>query len=154
MSRGLRWQPTSVKSLVKWHDPDGYPVSFVIRGNHEDPNGNPVPYERMTQRSKGLDPTALRYKRWKIYVLQCWTLQLRRNFPCDPDGYYRLDAKCFFVGHRHADPDNVRKGIQDALFVFGDKRVTGSVDFDYVEAGPRVEVRVDKLGGSHERTAG
>jgi len=140
-----RWHPHQVKKLGQLQDANKYPVHFVIRGNHEDPNGNAVPYERMTQRSKIMDPRALRYKNWKLFVLQCYTQQTRQGFPCEPDGYYRLDVRCFFVGENHADPENVRKGIQDALFVYGDKHIFGMIHpVEHVEF-PCVEVTIDKL---------
>lgn len=143
-----RWQPHQVKGLAQLQDLNRYPLSFVIKGNHEDPMGNAVPYERMTQRSKRTDPRALRYKAWKVYVLQCFTQQTRRAFPCQPDGAYKLDVKCFFVGENHADAENVRKGIQDSLFVYGDKHVFGTIyPVQHVEEMPRVEVTIDWLFG-------
>jgi hypothetical protein len=145
MRNGRRWQPHQVRGLAQLQDLNRYPVSFVICGNHEDPKGNAVPYTRMTQRSKHVDPAALRYEAWKLHVVQCFTMQTRQGFPCDGDGHYRLDVKCFFLGENHADPENVRKGIQDALFVYGDKHVIGSVDMEHVKDTPRVEVVVDKL---------
>jgi len=145
MRSGRRWQPNQVKRILQQRDLNAYPVSFVIHGNHEDPNGNAVPYERMTQRSKREDLRALRYQNWKRHVLSCFSVQSRQGIPCESDGHYRLDVKCFFLGENHADPENVRKGIQDALFVYGDKHVTGSVDLEHVTETPRVEVVVDKL---------
>lgn len=145
MRNGRRWQSNQIKGLAQLPDVNRYPVSFVIKGNHEDPNGNAVPYQRMTQRSKYKDPAALRYLCWKIYVLQAWQTQVRQPFPCEADGYYRLDVVCFFLGERHADPENVRKGIQDALFPRGDKHVKGLVDFGHVKSAARVHVTVDRL---------
>jgi len=154
MRHGHRWQPHQVRGLAQLQDLNRYPISFAVRGNHEDPNGNAVPYERMTQRSKRTDYRALRYLAWKVFVLQSFIEQTRQGCPCAPDGYYRLDVKCFFIGEGHADPENVRKGIQDALFVYGDKHVIGSVDLEHVKEAPRVEVVVDKLwcggGATHE----
>jgi len=55
-------------------------------------------------------------------------------------------VKCFFVGEGHGDPENVRKGIQDALFAYGDKHVIGNIEpIEHVTHGPRVEVRIDWL---------
>jgi hypothetical protein len=145
MRNGLRWQPSQMKGLKHLVDLNPYPVSFVIKGNHEDPNGNAVPYERMTQRSKRTDSRALRYQAWKVYMLQCFTEQTRHGFPCEPNGGYRLDVKCYFVGEGHADPENVRKGIQDAMFPYGDKHVTGKVEMEHVASFARVEVAIDRL---------
>src|SRR5882724_7772590 len=105
MSRGLCWRaswaPPRIRKLV---DSGRYPVSFVIPGNQHDINGNAPSYDRMTQRSKHVDPADQRYKAWKFYVIQCWSLQTRQGLPCETDSRYRLDVKCFFVGARHADP--------------------------------------------------
>jgi hypothetical protein len=129
-----------------FEDLNRYPIMFEIRGAHDDPKANAVPYERMTRRSKYKDPRALRYKAWKIYVLKCFSEQTRQAFPCEPDGQYRLDVKCFFVGENHADPENVRKGIQDALFAYGDKHVFGLIyPVKHVEENPRVEVIIDHV---------
>lgn len=43
--------------------------------------------------------------------------------------------------NRHPDPENVRKGIQDALFS-EDNKIAGSVDFGYDPGNPRVEVEI------------
>lgn len=39
-----------------------------------------------------------------------------------------------FTGKNHGDPDNIQKGIVDALFLY-DKYVAGSYDFDYSSDG-------------------
>jgi hypothetical protein len=145
MSWGGRWLPHQMRRL-KLEDGNRYPISFTIRGAHDDPAGNAVPYERMTQRSKRKDPRALRYKAWKLFVLKTFSEQTRMAFPCEADGCYRLDVKCFFVGENHADPENVRKGIQDALFAYGDKHVFGMTHLvEHVPHHPRVEVTIDHV---------
>jgi hypothetical protein len=137
--------PHQLRTL-KLTDNNRYPISFVIRGAHDDPAGNAVPYERATQRSKYTDPRYLRYKDWKVFVLKCFSEQTRMAFPCEPDGHYRLDVKCFFVGENHADLENVRKGIQDALFAYGDKHVFGFIHpVEHVDSRPRVEVTIDYM---------
>jgi hypothetical protein len=154
MPKSGRWQPHQVRALtLGWErslsaqlDPNHYPVSFVIRGNHEDPNGNAVPYERTTQRSKHVDLRVKRYKDWKLFVQQTFSAQTHHGFPCHPDGFYRLDIRCFLTGERHGDGENIRKGIQDALFIYGDKHVFGTIyPIYHVEHSPRVEVVIDKL---------
>jgi hypothetical protein len=107
----------------------------------------------MTRRSKYKDPRALRYKAWKVYVLKCFSEQTRQAFPCEPDGHYRLDVACYFVGENHADPENVRKGIQDALFAYGDKHVFGLIyPVEHVEENPRVEVIIDHVTKAKQMT--
>jgi hypothetical protein len=91
-------------------------TSIEIAGNRPDPNGNAVAYERMTQRSKWKDPAARRYlpgkNSFKITgSCRPASLCLRKRTATT-----RLDVICYFKGERHADPENVRKGIQDAIF--------------------------------------
>lgn len=103
---------------------------FEIRGNQENPKGNPIPYHRTTTRAKWIDPAAKRYAAWKKFVQQ-HALEAGLNIgKLKKNGYYRLDVTCFFVGENHGDPDNCRKAIQDSLFeIAGDKHVWGLVVF-------------------------
>lgn len=114
-------------------DPNRYPITLRIEGNHEDPHGNAVPYYRMTQSSKYFDPQAKRYLAWQEFVRQQWQIQIGKPLPSERNGFYGLDVTCMFIRSAegrcaHADPENVRKGIQDALFGCGDQHVYGSVD--------------------------
>lgn len=110
-------------------------VVFFIAGNHEDPkNGNPIGYYRMTQRSKHVDPAAKRYQAWQRYVQQLALEAGLRFAKLQKNGTYELNVICWFKDQpgtcRHADPENVRKGIQDALFQgAGDQHVWGMVMF-------------------------
>jgi len=127
-----------------------YPESYelTIRGNQEDPKyGNPIPYCRMTQRSKFKSKTAKRYLAWKEYVQECWLEAFGKgsNFPSG--GCYRLNVDCYFRSENHGDPENVRKGIQDALFA-DDKHVWGTVRF-YHGRIPGVTIWVDEDLHSH-----
>jgi hypothetical protein len=118
-------------------------LTVEISGNHEDPHGNPVAYERMTQKSKWKDPAALRYLAWKQFVQLSWIQQTRPHLPDKKNGHYRLDVVCYVQGERHADPENIRKGIQDALFqVSGDKHVTGLVELFHVARDPKVSITI------------
>lgn len=103
---------------------------FEIHGNQENPKGNPIPYHRTTQRAKWRDPAARRYAAWKKFVQQ-HALEAGLNIgKLEKNGNYRLDVVCGFIGENHGDPENVRKGIQDALFeIAGDKHVWGFVGF-------------------------
>lgn len=145
---GQRWQSKDAAKFVATKDSCQFPVTFMIEGSIDDTEGNPVPYERMTQRGKFKDPRDARYLAWLTYVRQCWMVQVGQELPQERDGHYRLDVHCYFAGERHADPDNVRKGIQDALFGgCGDKHVTGEVTCQHVTRSPHVTVCVDKLTG-------
>ncbi len=58
----------------------------------------------------------------------------------------RVDVHCYFASGTHADPENVRKGIVDALFPGGDKHVYGYHHHPlYDPADPRVVVEVVAL---------
>jgi hypothetical protein len=114
-----------------------------ISGNQDDPQGNPIPYERMTQRGKFIRRDAKRYLAWIEFVQQHWLEQAGCPLPDKRGGEYKLDVFCAFKGERHADPDNIRKGIQDAIFKnAGDKHVYGAVRFGHVLANPFVEFTV------------
>jgi hypothetical protein len=47
----------------------------------------------------------------------------------------------YFRNRKHPDPENVRKGIQDAVFR-KDNLVAGNVDFGYDAMNPRVEIEI------------
>jgi Holliday junction resolvase RusA-like endonuclease len=151
IGKGSRWRPRQVAKLVQLVDDAAFPVSFTIAGNHEDPaGGNPIPYTRMTQRSAHVSRSAIRYRHWKRYVVECYCAQVRKSPPQVANGHYRLDCKVYFlaplVGRQcgHADPENVRKGIQDALFAMGDQHVIGTVEMKHIDEKPRVEVVIYK----------
>ncbi len=91
---------------------------LTLLGNQEDPEGNPIPYFRQTQRStwtKG----ARRYNAWKGFVQEEFCkkfdgVRLGKPIPGIPRG--RLSVDIEFRGEQHGDPDNVAKGLLDALF--------------------------------------
>lgn len=93
--------------------------------------------------TKGARPNYARmneYHDWKDHV--------RANVPGElpsatKEQPVRLDVYCYFASGTHADPENVRKGIVDALFPGGDKFVFGYHHFpQYDPQNPRVEVEV------------
>ena len=94
-------------------------AEFLLIGNQKDRAGNPIPYHRATQGSFW-DPAAKRYKAWKDFVREQYWLQVKKkinnNKPFGKDfrGTVMLIIK--FKGENHADPDNIVKGILDALF--------------------------------------
>lgn len=94
-------------------------IQFILTGNQEDMVGNPIPYHRTTQRSywnKG----SRRYQSWKTFVRQQYWLQTKKRIsddkPFDKSFCGRLEITIEFRGENHADPDNIVKGIADALF--------------------------------------
>lgn len=124
--------------------------------------GTPVPYLRMTQGEARLAKIPLhrvrphmrekhrrirRYFDWKEYVCACALGKKYNPAPKadrkDPRarGKTYLNVVVYFGTGVHGDPENVRKGIQDALFE-DDKYVAGSVDFGYDPGNPRCEVEI------------
>ncbi len=112
--------------------------------------GEPIPYLRMTQGEVALlkkSPYRLsdrqfkkvqairRYFAYRDYVC----LMAGRGYPAKALKKVYLDVFIYFTNGKHGDPDNVRKGIQDALFA-RDSRVAGAVDFDFDSENPRCEV--------------
>ncbi len=113
-------------------------LSFTVHGNQQNPKGNPLGYHRTTQASKW-GKAHQKYVAWKSYVQQAF------NFQCvyvasktsmafqpiclEPGQKAYLDIMIHYANDLRSDPDNVQKGIADALFV-NDKNVAGSYDFD------------------------
>lgn len=139
-----------------------FPLIFTIDGNNHDRQGNPVPYTRTTRRAKFVAGPAIRYSQWKKFVQK---VAMVAGFPfgkLEHNGMYRLDVHCRLLAGNHGDPENIRKGIQDALFFDerlkykhdelggGDKHVWGTVTFQHVapSEGPGVVIFVsDELPG-------
>ncbi len=134
-------------------------LNFEIEGNQEKNTGNPVPYVRSTQ--KGFwKANVRRYEAWKRYVVAKYLLNMERHNtaeglpirlnwktsglqkPIDLDGRKAyMHMLIHWNGEKHGDPDNVWKGIADALFV-NDKRVAGSFDYTDSRGGGKVEVQI------------
>lgn len=115
--------------------------------------GDAVPYQRMTQgqvklmripdakiSAQGMKQKMRirRYLEWKDWV-NGHTFKM--NFPRSPKIKVFLNVVVFFKNKAHADPENIRKGIQDAIFE-NDKMVAGSVDFGYDPDNPRCEIEI------------
>lgn len=119
-------------------------IEFIITGNQEHPEGNPIPYTRLTQGTTWTDK-ALRYGAWKTYVVQQFERAAKiQGFPLALDDQQavkemirtgrpakpinlekklaRMDIRIEWANGAHADADNIFKGILDALFV-NDKNV-------------------------------
>lgn len=102
--------------------------------------------------TQGATPNRTRlseYHTWKDHVRLHAPPPLLRLRPVDEASRVRLDVVCYFATRTHADPENVRKGIVDALFPRGDKWVYGSHDHPHYDpAHPRVEVTVTVFAGT------
>lgn len=124
-------------------------IIFKIKGNQENPEGNPIPYLRTTQASQWTDK-AVRYQEWKSYVVGEYIKALekmpRRN---ELEEYHNLSKlkpivntgkkiimslRITWANKAHADCDNVFKGIADALFI-NDKYLVGDFDYEYGDKG-------------------
>jgi Holliday junction resolvase RusA-like endonuclease len=128
-------------------------IKLSVVGNQEDKRGNPIPYHRTTQGSKW-NPSHKRYLSWKNHVtrslpadneecgrlIQRWaTGRARKPIPDSPHG--KVTAKIYFGKETHADPDNVIKGILDALFE-NDKEIDVHTSHSCGNPEPKVEVSI------------
>lgn len=107
---------------------------------------NPVPYKRTTTRQKYKDPDYQKYYMWKNIVISRFALTYKKMPPMilKKDQKYYVDVMIYFKNKKHGDPDNIAKGINDAIFVkpLSDKYVAGSYDFAYDKENPRVEIKI------------
>lgn len=116
-------------------------IIFAIKGNHQDPTGNPFPKLKMTGK-QSWTPKAQAYVMWKRYVqselikrLRVDDPELARDFdrniiscgkPIVIDNLEaRMDLEISFKNGMHGDPENIFGSIADALF-FNDKNLYGS----------------------------
>ena len=115
--------------------------------------GDAVPCLRITQGQlklmripdARLDPDGLKIKKriraylaYKDLVFQC---SMGQAIDRAPRKKVFMDVMIYFSTGRHGDPENIRKGIQDAIYT-QDRMVAGSVDFDLDLMNPRVEVEI------------
>ncbi|MFB9995138.1 RusA family crossover junction endodeoxyribonuclease [Deinococcus oregonensis] len=95
--------------------------------------------------TKGKTPNWTRlneYNAWKDYVRESVSGPLPAPTQAAP---VRVDVWCYFQNGTHNDPENVRKGIVDALFPAGDKYVYGYHHFPQYDAkNPRVELSISQ----------
>jgi len=121
-------------------------VKFTIYGNQEDIKGNPLGYHRTTQGSYW-NPSSRRYYAWKQHVIDAYCeatgvqcLEGEKPIISSKNKIY-LNTMTYFANDSRSDPDNVQKGVADALFK-NDKYVAGSYDFAFDKENPRVEVEI------------
>jgi hypothetical protein len=115
--------------------------------------GDPVPYLRMTQGQvrlmripdARLRPDGLKIKtRIRAYLEYkdlVFKYSMGQSVNRAPRVKVFMDVMIYFSTGRHGDPENIRKGIQDAIYT-QDRMVAGSVDFDLDLMNPRVEVEI------------
>lgn len=119
-------------------------VQFTIKGNQEDPLGNPMAYFRTTQGSQ-FTKGAKRYHAWGDYVRAqlidaLARMKDRREYaehfdfskkkPIKASSLkQKMTLRIFFKDKTHADSDNIFKGIADALFM--NDKYLASDGFDY-----------------------
>lgn len=130
-------------------------IQFTIKGNQDDYEGNPLPYLRVVGRALWL-PAAKKYHAWKGYIRKSFFAGYPEFVMCDGKRLLiddqplstkasekaRMDIKIFWKNGAHADPDNVFKGIADALFK-NDKFLDGSFESYYSpEEIGKVEVTI------------
>lgn len=132
-------------------------IVFKIRGNQENPVGNPIPYFRSTQGSQ-FSKGAKRYNAWKDYVRANYLDATRPNKPIKREDFGdfhdilqrkpiggivmgRVTAEIYFGGEGHADPDNIVKGILDALFA-NDKHIDVETKHSCRNKNPHVVVTI------------
>ena len=109
---------------------------FIIEGNQEKPDGNPIPKIKKTK-GQQWSPQAQRYAAWKNYVQHCFWLSygigsamLERKWklgekPIGGVPKATMNLKIYWANEAHADPESVFGSIADALFE-NDKHLNGS----------------------------
>ena len=108
--------------------------------------GNAVPYtsqahERRGSRKSGQVKRYRDYKKWLARILYYERHLEKCNLEPDKDNKVYLYVHIYFSNHRHGDPENIRKAIQDAIYK-QDKYVAGCVDFGYDRDNPRVVITI------------
>jgi hypothetical protein len=136
-------------------------ISFTIKGNQENPNGNPLPKNRKTYRQQWTTE-ARRYQEYHEYVRGIFLgalleskkishKQFRDLYYCS-GGRKPIDSKKIkgrmkifitWADETHGDPENIFGAIADALFV-NDKYLAVVADFDPIPKGKgRVDVEIE-----------
>ena len=123
-------------------------LTFIIRGNQEDPEGNPIGYHRTTQGSYWNEGSR-RYYAWKEYVVAAFERGTRRTpkegkpLALKKGEKAQVAIKVYWKNGAHADLENIVKGVLDSLFE-NDKCVNGiKATCEPAEDGKgRVEVEI------------
>jgi len=129
-------------------------MKFTVRGQ-------PVPYTRTTQRAKFVSERWKKYADYKNTVVTAFLAALidKKEWRKVLNNYYKsgkliktkrklyVEVIMYFKDKGHGDPDNIFKGVLDALFVT-DKYVAGKFDFFYDADNPRLEITIN---GWHDK---
>ena len=107
---------------------------------------NPTPYKRTTQRQKFVDENYKKYVAYKNLIIA----EFVKKYKClphkllKPKTKYYVNVTAYYKDLKHADTDNVAKGVNDALFSkpLSDKYIAGSYDYFYDKVNPRLEIQV------------
>jgi hypothetical protein len=135
---------------------------FEVKGNPENPGGNPLPKLHTTRRQFWLEKSK-RYTAWKDYVVGSLFKALGDSEEAKPlalnlavkgkpldigDGKASMKILIHFGNRHHGDPENIFGSIADALFV-NDKHLVGSFDYVYSTGQGRVEIEISLLGNAY-----
>ena len=143
---------------------------FVIYGNQENKDGNPIPKIRKTGR-QSWTPEVQRYAEWKKFVAAEFIAWLEKRDPGDeymiamkqnifngkkpiwgmPDA--KMNIVITFADERHGDPESIFGSIADALFE-NDKHLSGMMDFEHGENGKveiYIEIEYEKKAGKRRK---
>jgi len=109
---------------------------------------NPVPYKRTTQRQKYVDINYQRYLDYKALIIAEFA-RVTKSVPWQilyRNKKYHVETMAFFKDKKHADMSNIHKGVEDAIFAspLNDKYCSGSFDYCYDKANPRLHVTISE----------
>lgn len=120
-------------------------ISFTVFSKN-----NPVPYKRTTQKQKFVDESYKKYQAYKVEIIKAFVKETD-SIPSEVLSKYKkyyVDIVAYYKDKKHADTDNVAKGVNDAIFAkpLSDKYVSGSYDYYYDKENPRLCVRIMEAG--------
>lgn len=137
-------------------------IKFTINGNQDDPRGNPMGYKRTLNHSWRADST--KYVKWCEYVRKHYQIygipivvregakdylkkiKHMKPFTTSRSLPLRMDLEIEFANDVRPDPDNVFKGIADALFENDKYLMAGSFTSRMSEDKKgRVIVRINEI---------
>ena len=120
------------------------PISII---SFEVKNGkNPTPYKRTTQKQKFVCKEYKKYQAYKSLIVAEFikaTGKQPHKILENKTKYY-VDVVAYYKDKKHADTDNVAKGVNDALFAspLSDKYIAGTYDYYYDKENPRLCIRI------------
>ena len=85
---------------------------YILRLNLE---FNPIPYKRTTQRAMFVSKDYQRYKAFKE-LLRLEFLKQNKGLKLNEKTFYAYELEIGFLNKKHADADNIAKGVLDAIF--------------------------------------